>query len=163
MKKQTYELSYPGATVAQVRALLWDKAFREAVCQAQKVVSHDVDVTASETSARIRVEQVQATTGMPTFAKKFVGEQTTVVTEEHWDSPTTADLTVAIPGKPGEMDGSLRLTEDAAGTTETIDLDINVAIPFLGGKVEEMLADLMAKAYRKEQQVGRTWLAGQTG
>ena len=39
---------------------------------------------------------------MPSFAKKFVGDEIKIVQRETWTSATAADLHVSIPGKPGE-------------------------------------------------------------
>ena len=51
-----------------------------------------------------------------------------------------------------------RLTETAAAVVETVDLQITVAIPLVGGKIEGLLADLMTKALTKENEVGLDWL-----
>ena len=37
--------------------------------------------------------------------------------------------------------------------------ELTVSIPFIGGKLEAMIAELFAKALNTEGVVGRTWLA----
>ncbi len=66
---------------------------------------------------------------------------------------------VSIPGKPGQMAGTIRLAESGGTTTETVDLDIKVAIPLVGGKIEGLVADMLLKALRTEQKVGRDYLS----
>jgi hypothetical protein len=105
------------------------------------------------------VEQVQSATGLPSFARKFVGDEIEIVQDETWTSPTGADLHVSIPGKPGQMAGTIRLRESGGTTTETVDLDIRVAIPLVGGKIEGLVADRLLKALRTEQKVGRDYLS----
>ena len=71
----------------------------------------------------VTIDQVQAATGIPSFAKKFVGDEINIVQQESWTSATEGDIRVTIPGKPGEMKGTARLTESGGVTTETVDLD----------------------------------------
>ena len=138
--------------------MLGDPAFREAVCDAQGVLRHTVTISGSGETKVVEIEQVQATSGVPGFAKKIVGNETTIQTEERWSSPTAAAQAIKIPGKPGEMNGTICLSETGDGVVETVDLAISVGIPFVGGKLESLLADLMLAALKNENQTGRTWL-----
>jgi hypothetical protein len=159
MKKLSYELTYPGATVDQVAEMLGDPAFRQAVCDAQHVLRSNISVFPQGDSKVVEMEQVQATKGVPGFARKLVGDETTIVSTETWSSPTDADLAVAIPGKPGKMQGTIRVAQVGADVVETVDLAITVSVPLVGGKIEGLLSDLMTAALKKENEVGRDWLA----
>ena len=44
-------------------------------------------------------------------------------------------------------------------TTETVDLDIKVSIPLVGGKIEGLISDLLLKALKVENRVGRDYLS----
>jgi hypothetical protein len=160
MKKLKHDLTYdaPASTVA---AMLADPAFREEVVEAQHVLRPDVSVTGDPAagSGTVQVEQVQTAQGIPSFARKFVGDEIVIVQDETWTSPTGADLRVAIPGKPGKMVGTIRLTESGDTTTETVALDITVNIPLVGGKIEDLVSDMLLKALRTEQKVGRDYLS----
>jgi hypothetical protein len=68
---------------------------------------------------------------------------------------------VSIPGKPGEMNGSVSITGDAGGTTELVEVEIKVNIPLIGGKIEGFIADMLLRALKAENKVGRRWLAGE--
>ena len=57
------------------------------------------------------------------------------------------------------MVGTIRLSESGGTTTETVDLDIKVGIPLVGGKIEGLVADMLLKALRTEQKVGRDYLS----
>ncbi len=139
--------------------MLADPAFREAVCDAQRVLRRTVTITGAGAGMQVRQEQVQASTGIPGFAKKLVGDEITIVSEESWSSDNAAAVQVTLPGKPAEMTGDLTLVESGDGVTETVTLEISVGIPFVGGKIEGLLADLMGAALKREQQTGRQWLA----
>ena len=159
MKSVSYTMVYDGATIEQVHEMLADQAFRERVCAEQGVVSHDVSITPAGEGMSVRIEQVQDTQGVPGFAKKIVGDTTTVIQEEAWSSPVSADITVTIPGKPGDIRGTVAINSDDAGVKERVDLHIKVAIPLVGGKIEGLLAEILTEALEAEQRVGTKWLA----
>ena len=108
----------------------------------------------------VEIDQIQAAQGIPGFAKKFVGDEINIVQSEDWTARRRATSHIAIPGKPGEMTGTALLTEDPDGTTETVNLTVKVNIPLVGGKIEGLIADLLSKALRAENKVGRAWLDG---
>ena len=37
---------------------------------------------------------------------------------------------------------------------------MKVSLPLVGGKLEQLIADVLGSALRNEQRVGRAWLAG---
>lgn len=159
MKKVHVELRYDGATLEQVYDMLSDPAFREQVCDAQHVRRHEVTAERQGDRLTMTVDQVQSATGIPSFAKKFVGEEINIVQSEEWVSPAKGDIEVVIPGKPGDMSGTAHLTEDPDGVTETVNLHVKVGIPLVGGKIEALIADLLTKALHVEHRVGRSYLS----
>ena len=145
----------------EVFEMLKSEEFREKVCQNLKqTISYDVSITPQGEGMDVRVEQVQETKGVPSVAKKIVGDETTIIQKEHWTSPRKADLDIEIPGKPGSVKGDITLAEQGDGTVETVSVDIKVSVPLVGGKIEKMLADLLGAAMRSEEKVGKEWLAG---
>lgn len=154
MKKLTKTLTYDASAEA-VAAMLDDPAFREEVLARQKVARGSVDISGDVA----RIEQVRSADDIPSFARRFVGDEIVIVQTETWTSPTAADIDIAIPGKPGEAVGTLTLTESGGTTTETVELAVTVRIPLVGGKVEGMIADLVEAALTVEQRVGAEWLA----
>jgi hypothetical protein len=159
-KRIRHDLTYD-APASDVAAMLADPAFREEVCDAQGVLRHTVTVEGDATSGdlEVTVDQVQAAAGIPSFAKRFVGDEINIVQTESWSSPDAGDIRVSIPGKPGEMSGTARLAESGGRTTETVTLDIKVGIPLVGGRIEGLIADLLLKALRAENRVGRDYLS----
>jgi len=157
-KRITHDLTYD-APLADVAAMLADPGFRQEVCDFQRVLRSSVDIEPDGTGMRVRIEQVQAAHGIPSFARKFVGDEIEIVQKETWTSADHADITLEIPGKPGDMRGTARLRQSGATTTETVDLTVKVAIPLVGGKIEGLISDLLLKALRAENTVGRAWLA----
>jgi hypothetical protein len=161
MKSFSHEMRYDGATPEQVHAMLADPAFRARVCEYQRYQRHDVTITPSGEGMSVHVDQHRPADEVPGFARKFIGDEINIVQTEQWSSPTDAALEVAIPGKPGEMKGTVHLAGDATGTTETVAVNVKVGIPLVGGKIEGLIADMLVKALRAENKVGRQWLAEQ--
>jgi hypothetical protein len=157
-KRLTHTMTYD-APLAQVSAMLDDSTFREEVCAFQRVLSATVAIDETPEGMRIVVDQVQPAQGIPSFAKKFVGEEIRIVQTEIWSSETAADLHVTIPGKPGAMTGTITLTEAGATTTETVDVEVKVNIPLVSGRIESLIADLLRKALVAEESVGRDYLS----
>jgi hypothetical protein len=155
----TYELTYD-APLADVGEMLMDQAFREQVCDAQGAIRKTVSIAAEGDGQRVVIDQVQTASGLPSFAAKFVGNEINLVQTEHWSDVESGTVDVVIPGKPGQMSGTIRLTGSGGTTTETVAMDIKVNIPLVGGKVESLIADLLRKALRAENEVGRRYLAG---
>lgn len=154
-----YEMPYD-APVERVAEMLGDLAFRERVCQHQGALRHDASIETDGDTKKVRIQMVQPTSGVPSFAKKIVGDETTVVQEETWTSLVAADIGVTIPGKPGEMTGTAVLESTAdGGTVETVELVVKVRIPLVAGKLEGLIADLLLKALKAEHHVGRDYLS----
>lgn len=159
MKRVQQDLRYDGATVEQVFDMLATREFREAVCDYQRVLHRTVTVDRNGETASVTIDQGHATDRLPGFARKIVGDHITMVQSEAWSDGSHGEITVTVPGKPGEMSGTATLVQDDGGVTEKVDMTVNVHLPLIGGKVEGLIADMLGKALRAEHTVGRDWLA----
>ena len=137
--------------------MLADAAFREQVCDAQHALSKSVAVTGSTVSIRYE----QKVSGVPGFAKKFVGDTIEVHQDEIWSADfTSGDLKLTLPGKPGSLSGTSRLVENGGRTVETVILAATVNVPLISGKLEDLICSIFKKALEREHEVGIRWLAG---
>ena len=157
-KRVRHDLVYD-APASDVLAMLHDPAFREEVCDATGVLRHQVSVTENGDATEVVIEQVQTAQGIPSFAKKFVGDEIEIVQKESWTDSSHADVEVTIPGKPGHMRGTATLVESGGTTTEQVDLEIKVNIPLVGGKIEGLIADMLLSALKVENTTGRDYLS----
>lgn len=153
-----HEMVYD-ASLIEVAAMLSDPEFRQEVCRNQRATSYAVQIEGDAAEKAVRIEMAQPTDKVPSFARKIVGETTTIVQTEAWSSASHADVHVSIPGKPGEMTGTAVLVEKDGVTTETVTLDVTVKIPLVSGKIEDLLAKLLGSALRAEERTGKAWLA----
>jgi hypothetical protein len=154
----THDLTYD-APLADVAAMLADPGYRDEVCVRTGTTRHDVRVEGAGAGMHVRIDQVQAAHGIPAVAKRFVGEELRYVQVEEWGAVDHARVTVSIPGKPGEMEGTIDLTEAGGVTTESVAMEIRVGVPLVGGKIESLVADSLRAALRIENQVGRDYLS----
>lgn len=147
---------------ADVFAIISDPSFREAACKATHAVTFDVSVTESGDDTVVRVERELPTDKIPDFAKKFVGATITVVQTETWHPADAsggrqADVRGEIKGTPASFSGTASLTPDGSGTVQSADLDVKVAVPLIGKKVEPYIAQAIEASLVKEQELGQTW------
>lgn len=157
-KRLQHDLAYD-APMAEVVAMLADPAFREEVCTYQRVLRSEVTVEFVDGRTEVNIDQMHGGGSIPSFAKRFVGDEINIVQHESWTTATEGSIHVAIPGKPGEMSGTLGLSESAGTTTERVDLTIRVGIPLVGGKIESLIFDLLLKALKAENKVGILYLS----
>jgi hypothetical protein len=155
----THTMTYDAA-LADVSAMLDDPAYRDDVIAAQGGTSGTFEISTDGDVTRAVVDQVQPATGLPSYATRFVGSEINIVQREEWTSAAYADLHVTIPGKPGQMVGSITLDEDGTTTIETVEVEITVNIPLVGGQNETLIADMLRKALRAEEKVARDYLSG---
>ncbi|HET9860632.1 MAG TPA: DUF2505 domain-containing protein [Nocardioidaceae bacterium] len=155
-----HEQSYD-APADRVHEMLADPDFRKRVCAAQKATACTVSIEPDGAGMSVTVDQKRPSDGIPGFARKIVGDEIRIVQREDWSDQNKAVLTVTIPGKPGELNGTITVVGDGNRTVETIDGDLRVSIPVLGAKLEQLIAELLGEALDVEQEIGRSWLAGE--
>ena len=147
------------ASVAQVHAMLTDRAFREHAAQQTGVVSAEVVIEDTADGQVVTVDQVQPTAGVPAFAKKFAGETTRAVQVERWTSPEHADFSVTTPGRPTDIRGTLTLSESGGRTTKTFVGELKVKVPLIAGRLETLMADLFGQGMDTAHEAGVAWLS----
>jgi hypothetical protein len=161
MKRVSHTLTYPGTTVHDVFAMFGDPAYRKAVSDYQRVVDFDCRISMNGEGMDVQLEQAYGTDRIPGFAQKLVGHEIRFLQTETWASPESADIHVTIPGKPGDMTGTEHLTQSGDDVVQRIELAVKVSMPLVGGKVEDLIAGFIGKAFDAENKVGVKWLAGE--
>ena len=150
------------ATPAAVHAMLVTPEFREEVCTYQRALEHSVDVTDDGDTTTVVIRQSQAMDGAPAAARKVVGSSVDIVQREVWrddEDAVTAEFAMEIPGKPGHLRGGITLVDRGGGTCdEVFSGEVKVSVPLIGGKLEGFIADILARALRREGRVGEKWL-----
>ena len=154
-----HQLAYD-APPAEVLAMVSDPMFWDRVAAATGALSSTATVGTEGTTTHVVVDQEQAVTGVPSFAKKFVGDSTRAITTQVWTG-AEASFQVETPGKPTSIAGTATVAENGAGSTLTYDLEVKASVPLVGGKLEKLVVELTTDGFEKEQAVGAAWLAGE--
>ena len=69
-------------------------------------------------------------------------------------------ISIETPGKPTSIKGTLSLDESGGRTTETLQAEVKVKVPLIGGRLESLMAELVSSGMDKEQVAGAAWLEG---
>jgi hypothetical protein len=150
------------ATPEEVFAIVTDKTFREQACEKTKALSYDVNVSQSGGDTVVRVSREMEAKDIPDMAKKFVGQTLTVVQTETWhpaaaDGSRKADVSGEIANTPVTLKGTASIAPNGAQTVQAIDLDVKVAVPLIGRKMEPFVVDAIRNGLQKEHDLGREW------
>jgi hypothetical protein len=153
------------ATPEEVFAIVTDATFREQACEKTKALSYDVKVSESGGDTVVRVQRELPSDNVPDIARKFVGQTLTVVQTETWhpakaDGSRNADVKGEIANTPVTLKGTATISSDGAQTVQAITLDVKVAIPLIGRKIEPFVVDAIRAGLEKEHDLGREWSNG---
>lgn len=101
---------------------------------------------------------------VPSYATPFVGDTLTITETQRWSAPAAdgsavADVTVEFAA-PLAYRGTIALSGGADGTVARNLGEFKASVPFVGGKVEKVAAEMTEKYLAKEAAVGGEWLAG---
>ena len=151
------------ATPEEVFAIVTDTTFREQACEKTKALSYDVQVSTSGADTIVRVSRKMPAVDIPDMAKKFVGDTLTVVQTETWhaaaaDGSRRADVVGEISNTPVTLKGTASIS-GGAQAVQAIDLDVKVAVPLIGKKLEPTVVDAIRAGLVKEHDLGREWAA----
>ena len=148
------------ASADDVVAMQTDEAYRSSLKSRTRSAGHSVSVTDEGGTTVVEVDQRLKTEGIPSFARKLVGETIQLVQREEWTgSRATFELT--IPGKPGHLRGTVVVEPDGDGAVERVSGEAKASIPLVGGKIEKLLIDLVTHSLQRSQERGAAWLAGE--
>ena len=162
-KKITGELHFH-ADPAAVFAMVTDEAY----VQLKNEQTGGIDVAAqvdADDDGTIRIYVTRALPAeIPSFAKKFVGEQITTQQTDTWapqpvDGGYRGTLHVEFGKAPMVINGTFQIRPEPSGSVLIVDADAKASVPFIGGKLEGVAAEQFDRAVRKEQEIGESWLA----
>lgn len=136
----------PAAAVLKMFAdkAYFERKYRELGFGNVEVLEHSADAK----RFRIKVRYTAPNSApLPDFAKKFLGETNTIVQSDTWDlDRKTGRLEAEIKGVPVKVSADMKLADEGAGSANTLKWTLSCGIPFIGGKLEEVVAgDIKAK------------------
>lgn len=152
--------NYP-AGVEKVFALISDDAFRTKTAEDSKArdVSTTVEQDGGDTVITLVRTQPATSSKVPDFVKKLIGDTVTIKQVEQWAAPSaegsrTATVTMKVVGKPAGFKGKATLKADGKATEFVVSGDVKVDVPFVGKKVEPLVAKAIEASLRYDVKAG---------
>ena len=142
-------------------SLVTDESYVNDVATATGGTDVTVSVTPTHGGGADVVSSRTLPADVPSYAKAMIGE-TISLTETRTFGPAAADgsrdgtITVAFAGAPVVITGPLRLSAGGGGTLVAVEMTIKAAVPFVGGKIEQLCADQIEAALRQEEKIANS-------
>lgn len=156
------------ASSATVFAMMSDANYVRRKAEAMGALEHDVEVTLLGTGGATITLHRTLPSMVPDFVRPFVGETIEVVQTEDWgpahpDGSRTGQMHARIANAPVRLTGHITLAPTGpASSIHRVDADVSAKVPFVGGKIERAIGEVILMAARKEEEVGSAWLAEQS-
>ncbi|MES2919447.1 MAG: DUF2505 domain-containing protein [Pseudomonadota bacterium] len=100
---------------------------------------------------------------IPHFAQRFVHPEQTLHYLSSWrrqgQDQADFDLQIVVPGLPLHITGKGQLRPVGAGSRLSIEFDVRVSLPLIGGKIEKMIAAFIEKSFQDDQEFTLRYLA----
>lgn len=108
----------------------------------------------SETGFSITVTRhVPVEVDIPAFARSRVPDHVTLVQTDSWDiANRRGHLDIRFRHLPVHVTCALTMADTASGARETLDFDLRVNVPLIGGKLEEILARDLRLKFAKDTE-----------
>lgn len=135
----------------------FERKYKETGAWDIEVLEHEK----SDTKFRIKCRYTTkaSNNSLPAFAKKFLGEDTTVVQQDVWDIKSrTGQLEIEIKGAPVKVVAEMTLKDAAKGAVNAMRWNVSCGIPLIGGKLEKLVADDIKAKSANDVQVSRNIL-----
>ena len=148
----------PAATVIKMFS---DRAYFERKYKELKV--DDLEVLECEKSGnkfRIKCRYKITNNAIPDFAKKFMGDKSTVTQQDSWDTaPMTGRLEIEIKGAPVKVSADMSLKNEGTGSANHLKWNVSCGIPLIGGKLESVISDDIKSRAKADIAASRKILA----
>jgi hypothetical protein len=142
-----YVYNKPAATV--IKMFTDRKYFEDKYAQTG---AKDVEVLEHEKSdKKFRIKcrfKMKNDAPLPDLLKKIMGEYNTITQEDVWDiTARTGKLNIEIKGAPLKVSADMTLRDEGGKGANIVKWNISASIPFIGGKLENFIAeDIKSKA-----------------
>ncbi len=110
-----------------------------------------------ERGVTIVLHQAVPGDALPSFLRSVLTEDLTIRRTETWTS-SGASVHAVVDGVPGTITVEMRLAPDSTGCVLGAQLTAEVPLPLVGGRVEKMIIDNVAKLISAEHQFTLDWL-----
>jgi hypothetical protein len=116
----------------------------------------------SDSGIELVLHHVLPRTDLPDIAQTVMRNDLIITRTESYSpfgDTVTGTYEASIPAGPGSLTGTMELFGTETGCTLRTSSEAKVHIPFVGGKLEELMLTNLVDLFRTEAQVTATWLA----
>jgi hypothetical protein len=113
-------------------------------------------------AATIKMRHGVAAENLPAAVRTLLGGDLMIDRTETWQPDGsggyTGRVSVTIPSMPGELGGTQHLTDSGDGSELVLDGSVSIPIPFVGGRIEETVAEQIKQLLDSEHRFTEEWL-----
>ncbi|MCF3939231.1 DUF2505 domain-containing protein [Gordonia tangerina] len=118
--------------------------------------------TADETGMKVVLKQTIGRDQLPALAQTVLMKDMVITREETFGAfdpdNTTGDYTASIPAGPGSLQGWQELFPTETGCTIRKTTEVKVFIPFVNGKLEQLMLVNLVDLFRAEAEYAADWV-----
>ena len=126
--------------------------------------NHVEEFTVTDSGIDLVLHHVIPRSELPEIAQTVIKKDMIITRTESYgpfDGTATGRYEASIPAGPGSLSGTMTLFESAPGCTLRTSSAAKVDLPFIGGKLEEMILRNLVEVFRTEAAITADWLARQ--
>ena len=116
-----------------------------------------VSFAGSDGQATIEMVQVVAASKLPAAVTAIRPGDLEIKRTEIWTTET-GSFSASVEGAPATIGGTVTLAADADATTLQVNGQVQVDVPFFGGKIESVIAGHLHELLEREDGFTQTWL-----
>ena len=121
------------------------------------------DFRADETGMKVVLKQHIGRDQLPPLAQTVLMKDMVITREESFgpfdSGMTKGDYTASIPAGPGSLNGWQELFPTDSGCTIRKTSEVKVFIPFINGKLEQLMLINLVDLFRAEAEYAKDWVA----
>ncbi|MGB2950617.1 MAG: DUF2505 domain-containing protein [Rhodococcus sp. (in: high G+C Gram-positive bacteria)] len=161
-RRMNYSARFTYST-EQVYAALSSRDHWDARIEEMKKYSHNelISFEVGESGIDVVMHHIIPKTELPDIAQTVMKKDMIITRNVHIDSyseETTGHYDASIPAGPGSLKGVTSLFPTATGSTLRTSSEAKVFLPFVGGKLEQLMLVNLRDLWRGEGEVTADWL-----
>lgn len=152
----------------KVYAALRDRDYWEARMEEMRKYSENAGNIASfevtDNGIDLVLHHVLPRKDLPEIAQTVLKKDLIITRKEKYTpfgEPVTGTYEASIPAGPGSLTGTIELFTTDTGCTLRTSSEAKVFLPFVGGKLEQLMLVNLVDLFRTEAEVTAAWLAQQ--
>lgn len=159
--KFTESYSYP-ANLDTVLKMYRDPAFSKARMAPGKFNDEKVEATGDDSNFTVTASAAVNAAMIPDKVRRFVPGTPHFTIEDQWkrtnDVEATGQTVLKVQGVPVSLTLTSTLKQSGSDTLRTIEGELKVSIPLLGGKLEKQAVRYIPQVIKAEQDAAQQWL-----